>query len=330
VKFLKYRCFSVQSFLIIPKFHVMRADQAKTIPVDRYLECQGIRPINSRKGGKELWYISPIRSDDNNPSFKVDTILNCWFDYGVSLGGNTLDLAIKMLNDSTVSEALKHLESTRLYGRYRPTQTPRVESAEKKERNWNKKESNTEANAPFELLDQKPLKHPALLQYLEKRGIDLDVARKYLSQIDFKQPLSASSYFALGFPSGDGHEARNALFKGFVGTSKDITLLSNPDSPLLLVFEGFMDFLTYLTIKGLDEAPGSVIVLNSGNLRDRAIAHIRDERFNEVQLFLDNDPMGDGTVELYQQNSEAGRLHDMRTHYTGFSDLNEWHLKRKP
>jgi len=191
----------------------MRADQAKTIPVDRYLECQGIRPTNSRKGGKELWYISPIRSDDNNPSFKVDTILNCWFDYGISVGGNTLDLAIKLLNDSTVSDALKHLEATRLYGSFRSTE-PQL--AEKKEQNRNRSEPKTEANAPFELLDQKPLKHPALLQYLEKRGINLDVARKYLSQIDFKQPLSASKYFALGFPSGDGYEARNALFKGFV------------------------------------------------------------------------------------------------------------------
>lgn len=305
----------------------MRADQAKTIPVDRYLECQGIRPTNSRKGGKELWYISPIRSDDKNPSFKVDTILNCWFDYGVSLGGNTLDLAIRLLNDSTVSEALKHLEATRLYGSYRAT-APVL--AEKKERKWNKSESKTAVNAAFELLDQKPLKHPALLQYLEKRGINIKVARKYLFQIDFKQPLSASSYFALGFPSGDGYEARNALFKGFVGTRKDITLLSNPNSPLLLVFEGFMDFLTYLTIKNLDEASGTVIVLNSGNLRDRAVPHIRDERFAEIQLFLDNDVMGDGTVELFQGCCEVGRLHDMRSHYAGFSDLNEWHLKGKP
>ena len=245
----------------------------------------------------------------------------------MNLGGNTLDLAIKLLNDSTVSEALKHLEATRLYGSYHATETP---LAEKKEQNWNKSESQPEANAAFELLDQKPLQHPALLQYLEKRGINLDVARKYLSQIDFKQPLSTSRYFALGFASGDGHEARNALFKGFVGTTKDITLLSNSDSPLLLVFEGFMDFLTYLTIKGVDEAPGTVIVLNSGNLRDRALPYIHDERFTEIQLFLDNDAMGDGTVGAFQECCEAGRLHDMRSHYAGFSDLNEWHLKRKP
>lgn len=305
----------------------MRADQAKTIPVDRYLECQGIRPTNSRKGGKELWYISPIRSDDKNPSFKVDTILNCWFDYGVGFGGNTLDLAIRLLNDSTVSDALKHLEATRLYGSYHGAEPVLAEKKEQKRNNYELKITD---NAAFELLDQKPLQHPALLQYLEKRGIDIKVARKYLSQIDFKQPLSASSYFALGFPSGDGYEARNALFKGFVGTTKNISLLSNSDSPLLLVFEGFMDFLTYLTIKGLDEAPGTVIVLNSGNLRDRALPHIRDERFTEVQLFLDNDAMGDGTVKAFQDCCEAGRLHDMRSHYAGFSDLNEWHLKRKP
>jgi len=298
----------------------MRANQAKTIPVERYLECQGFKPTNSRKGGKELWYISPIRDDDKNPSFKVDTILNCWFDYGVNVGGNTLDLAIKMLNDATVSQALKHLDDTKLYNAS-GNSTP----LEFKKHTQDPSESD---NAPFDLLDKKPLKHPALLQYLEKRGIDLDVAQKYLSEIVYKQPLSSSRYFGLGFPSGDGYEARNALFKGFVGTRKDITLLSDDKSPTLLVFEGFMDFLTYMTIKNLDEVPGSVIVLNSGNLRDRAIPYIEDEQFSEIQLFLDNDPMGDETVKFYQENCDAGRLTDMRSHYTGYSDLNDWHLQR--
>jgi len=130
----------------------MRADQAKTIAVDRYLECQGIRPINSRKGGKELWYISPIRNDDKNPSFKVDTILNCWFDYGVNLGGNTLDLAIKMLNDSTVSQALKHLEDTRLFGSYRNVAPLNAKKKEQKKNSYQKRRSKPTLPRQFRIL----------------------------------------------------------------------------------------------------------------------------------------------------------------------------------
>ena len=304
----------------------MRADQAKTIPVESYLQSQGVTPRNSRKGGGELWYISPIRSTDKNPSFKVDTGKNCWFDYGVDLGGNTLDLAIQMLQGATVSEALRHLEGTGLYSAHRSPALPVTRTAYRRPA-----KTTTEApaeNQPFELLDHKPLQHPALLQYLDKRGIDRQVAEKYLSQIDFKRPQTGSTYFALGFPSGDGYEARNALFKGFVGTTKDITVLERPESSLLLVFEGFMDFLTYLTIKNLQEAQGTVIILNSGNMKARALPYFQDKCFSKIQLFLDNDAVGQSSFDLFSSTVEGDRLEDMRSFYSGFSDLNEWHLKR--
>ena len=304
----------------------MRADQAKTIPVASYLESQGVTPKNSRKGGRELWYISPIRTTDKNPSFKVDTGMNCWYDYGVDQGGNTLDLAIRMLNDATVSEALRHLEGTGLYSKYQRPALPVSRSAQTRPAKP-AAEAKSE-NLPFELLETQSLTHPALLQYLDKRGIDRDVGSKYLSQIDFKRPQNASRYFALGFPSGDGYEARNALFKGFVGTTKDITVLEKPGASLLLVFEGFMDFLTYLTIKGLQEAPATVIVLNSGNMKARALPYVQDERFSKIQLFLDNDAVGQSTFDLFLSTVEGDRLEDMRSFYAETSDLNEWHLKR--
>ena len=99
----------------------MRADQAKTIPIDRYLDQQGFKPVKERMNGRELWYHSPIRSGDSSPSFKVDTILNKWYDHGLGRGGNTLDLAIELCC-SSVRDALRHLERTGLYSPtgYRP------------------------------------------------------------------------------------------------------------------------------------------------------------------------------------------------------------------
>ena len=95
----------------------MRADQAKTIPIDRYLEHLGHKPANVRAAGRELWYHSPIRKGDSSPSFKVDTIINKWFDHGLSRGGNTLDLAIELCRGS-VRDALHALERTGLYNAY--------------------------------------------------------------------------------------------------------------------------------------------------------------------------------------------------------------------
>lgn len=44
-------------------------------------------------------------------------------------------------------------------------------------------------------MSQGPLKRLVLLQYLTKRGIDHDVARKYLSEIEFKYPERSGKYF---------------------------------------------------------------------------------------------------------------------------------------
>ena len=70
------------------KLASMRADQARTIPIDVYLERRGLSPTKTRLGGRELWYHSPIREGDETPSFKVDTGKNVWFDHGLVRGGN--------------------------------------------------------------------------------------------------------------------------------------------------------------------------------------------------------------------------------------------------
>ena len=315
----------------------MRADQARTIPIDRYLETQGIKPDHVRLGGRELWYKSPIRQGDSTPSFKVDVGKNVWFDHGLGRGGNMLDLAVEF-HKSSVSEALAHLERSRLYSPHRGspqirhtytsksdpaqptlTATPKTASAAEKEK------------TALVLLSKKPLEHPALLQYLEKRCIDPMIAAEYISQIDFKAPQSASSYFALGYPAGEGFEARNALFKGFVGTGKDITLHEKPNAERLLIFEGFMDFLSYLTVKGIRTAPGTVLVLNSTSFKARALQHVNDRSYATIELYLDNDGAGDEVTKFFEESAERPEaLQDMRAHYAGYDDLNAWIMDRSP
>ena len=103
------------------------------------------------------------------------------------------------------------------------------------------------------------VKHPALLQYLNKRKIASTLIEKYLHQIHFTPPDHSKKYFAIGWPAGSGYEARNSLFKGFVGVGKDNhTYIEVPNSPVCAVSEGFFDFLAYLS-------------------------------FHDVRLFLDND-----------------------------------------
>ncbi len=92
----------------------MNIAQAKSIPLEQYLECQGHRPEHARQGGRELWYRSPIRAGDDTPSFKVDTQKNIWFDHGVATGGTIIDLVTELCA-CNVRDALRHLEGTGLY-----------------------------------------------------------------------------------------------------------------------------------------------------------------------------------------------------------------------
>lgn len=312
------------------KLAFMRADQARTIPIDVYLERRGVSPAKTRQGGRELWYHSPIRDGDVTPSFKVDTGKNVWFDHGLTRGGNIIDL-VREFYQCNVSQALALLESTGLYTPHFSTSRSAASPAPAQTRIQENRmpAGEKEKNGAFELVSNGPLKHPALLQYLELRGIDLDIARKYLSQISFAPPGGLGNYFSLGYPAGTGFEARNAKFKGFVGTGKDITVHDKPEARLLQVFEGFMDFLTYLTLKKTPVTDGTVIVLNSTNLWRRALPYIDNPRFEEVRLYLDNDDAGNAVTKAFLEHAGSERLVDMREHYAGADDLNAWHLARR-
>lgn len=311
----------------------MNIAQANCIPIGAYLERQGLRPKKTRQGGRELWYHSPIRDGDKNPSFKVDTVKNVWFDHGVAHGGNIIDLVREMCS-CDVRDALRHLEQTRLYS---PTlASPQTSSSRGASRRSEASPGNSapegekEKSGAFELVSQSMLQHPALLQYLTKRGIDHDVAREYLREIEFKGPQSSGKYFALGYPSGDGFEARNALFKGFVGTGKAVTFHDKPGATRLQVFEGFMDFLSYLSKDKPAQPVGAVLVLNTTNLWPRALPFLNDRRFEEVRLYLDNDAAGDAaTRKLFENVDDSSKLADMRSYYAGYEDLNAWLLGRK-
>lgn len=317
----------------------MNIAQAKCIPISAYLEQQGFKPQKARQGGRELWYHSPIRSNDVNPSFKIDTIKNIWFDHGLATGGNIINL-VRKLCSCDVRDALLHLDKTRLYSPALPKpvtslQMPRGASrqmvAQSKAVVKNQVfEGEKEKTGAFELVSKGPLKHPALLQYLNKRGIEHGVACEYLSQIEFKPPHRAVKHFSLGYPSGGGFEARNALFKGFVGTGKTVSFHDKPMATRLQIFEGFMDFLSYLSKDKPAQPIGAVLVLNSTNLWERALPYINDPRFAEVRLYLDNDVAGDAaTRNFFEFAQTPSKLADMRRYYEGYNDLNAWLLERR-
>lgn len=319
----------------------MNIVQAKCIPISAYLAKQGHNPKLTKQSGRELWYHSPIRSDDVNPSFKVDTVKNLWYDHGLATGGTIIDLVCDMASCG-VRDALQHLDRSGLFSpalaapqMTAPTKITNSTTPHSAKRGKNSVDESPasagekEKHGPLELTKASPLTHPALLQYLTKRRIDHKIASQYVSQIDFKGPQGHGTYFALGFPSGGGYEARNALFKGFVGTNKTISFIDQPESCKLVVFEGFMDFLSYLSHRKNPDPEASVLILNSTNLWRHALPHIENPRFEEIDLFLDNGSAGDVVTVHFQNIETPAKIADMRKHYSDYDDLNAWWMDQR-
>ena len=156
----------------------------------------------AKADGKELWYHSPIRDGDKNPSFKIDTIKNLWFDHGVATGGNIIDL-VREICSCDVRDALQHLEKSGLYSPALPkpmTTDPVSRGVSQRSKALPEKpiaEGEKEKNGALKLISAEALQHPTLLQYLTQRGIDHEVARKHCLQIDFTPAEKPLKYFAI-------------------------------------------------------------------------------------------------------------------------------------
>lgn len=117
-----------------------------------------------------------------------------------------------------------------------------------------------------------PLQHHALLSYLQSRGIHGDIGRMFCREVHYE--LRKRRYFALAFGNAaGGYEVRNPYYKGCI-RCKDISVIRHSRDETqnrVCVFEGFMDFLSYLTLKqtGDDtvciDASCDYLVMNSVN-----------------------------------------------------------------
>lgn len=271
----------------------MSLDSIKHIDIGEYLKSIGISP--QRSNGCYSLYHSPFR-EDHNASLKVDYSRNVWIDYGTGEGGSIIDLVAKLENCS-IGEAIKRLENQSFsFHRNDPVQ-PQRESA-------------------ITIEKVQPIENPALRAYLKERSIHIDIAREQCSEVHYS--VAGKPYFAIGFQNdAGGYELRSKYFKGC--TSKDITHMQN-ETDSCQVFEGFIDYLSFLTMKNQRCSAIDVIVLNSlTNLPkiEKTLAGYRS-----VALFLDNDEAGNRAVQNLR--SVCKEVIDQSVHYTNHKDLNEY------
>jgi hypothetical protein len=112
-------------------------------------------------------------------------------------------------------------------------------------------------------------------------------------------------------------------FKGCIAP-KDITTVKN-NSNVCLAFEGFWDFLSYLTIQKVEKTKHDVAILNSVANVQKAMDFLKTHQ--EIYTYLDNDEAGRKATELIKSNCVS--INNRSERYAGFKDLNDY-LCQKP
>lgn len=242
--------------------------EIKTIPLAAFLSRLGHEPV-ARKGTR-LWYKSPLRQEQK-PSFKVETTLNCWYDFGLGKGGNIIDLATELYQSTDLRYLMCCIANSYPVPSVQTVASsfPQRHSAQSMER--------------FEVV---PLEHRALVAYLQERGIPAHIAKANCKEAHYS--VNGKPYFAVAFENvSGGWELRNRYFKGCRGR-KDISYLPwSRDGPSTecVVFEGFIDYLSALTLGIINGA--DAIILNSVVNVNKAVPYLKD--YTAINCYLDND-----------------------------------------
>lgn len=283
-----------------------------------YLATQGFQP--SRKKGYDWWYISPIRTAERTPSFKVNTRLNRWYDHGSGEGGKLFDLAMRLYPSASVREVIRHLTEPSLSSTIASAPALKLPG---KPAFRNSPDAIAPPSPGIRIVEAKPLQENSpLVTYLRHRGISFGTANPYCREVDFS--LNARHYQAIGFANrSGGYELRNSWFKGS-SSPKDITYIDRGNDRICLL-EGFMDFLSLLELRPHLKASSSFLVLNSLLQFNRSLDIL--SRHRQVLLYLDQDQAGRSVTERLLQSELPCRDESFR--YQGYKDLNELLVSRQ-
>lgn len=273
--------------------------------------------------GKNLYnkkglYYSPFR-DESTPSFHIDAATNRWYDFGTSEGGGLFEFVCKIAG-ITRGEVYDWLASFR-------SMIPESEYREVIEKAKKVKPSRIIVDSASHNFTRHKL-----VEYAQARAVTKEILERYCEEVLYHiDAYPQNQYFAIGFRNNDGgYVLRSSLTKKC--TSSAMTTL-DPQGCLtdkitgdkVLVFEGFMDFLSWISSVQQDIPQYDCCILNSVSNIEKALPWITAHK--NIAAFMDNDEAGRNTLQKIIENvpDDAGKVcvYDMVKLYEGYNDLNE-------
>ena len=235
-------------------------------------------------------YYSPFR-DERTPSFQIDEAKNTWYDYGTSEGGGLFDFVCKLAG-ITRGEVYDWLASFRHMvpeSEYKAVLAPLMQRKPQASRIVIDSASHT-------------FTKDKLIEYAQSRAVSKEVLAKYCEEVIYHIDSAPDrKFFAIGFKNNSGGYAlRSSISKQC--SSSDITTLDSSGqmsrevtSDKVIVFEGFMDFLSWITEVKQQTPQYDCCILNSVSNVAKALPWIMEHR--NIAAFMDNDQAGRETLQ---------------------------------
>ena len=280
----------------------MNCKQFNSVKLEEILVSLGHHP--TKQNEKEAWFLNPFYTE-TQASFKINKNLNYWYLHSEGIGGNNTDFMQKYLNAS-VKEVLEWAEKQNFSSFQQQNVIHSI---------------NSKPN--YQITEIKKLQNEHLKSYLHQRGLS-KVVYPLVKEIHFT--IGEKKLYAIGFENfSGGWELRNSFYKGSL-LMKDISILNfnnesqnqNKTGKRIVVFEGFMDALSFVEMKPF--FIGDLLVMNSISLLNRTKEHLKI--YSEIHLFLDNDKAGETCKnEILKSFPEAKNHSEI---YALHKDLNDY------
>lgn len=278
-----------------------------------YLQCLGYQP--KKISNHDYLYLSPFRTE-KEASFKINRSKNIWYDHGLGRGGRLVDFGTLYFNCSVAGllHRLSQFQNAPLLS-FHQQNLPNTFSKVFSVKAGEKKDQTDDVK--IIVLEARPLAEKTLLHYLQKRNIPIKMAARFCREVTFQ--LYGKKRTVIGFQNNaGGYELRGPHFKG-ASSPKDTSFFDGGKDQLT-VFEGFFNYLSYLTICQQEtKTLTNFLVLNSLSFFQKEKE--RMETHQQIHLYLNNDPAGIKCTQQALQWSQ--KFIDQSHFYKQHKDLNE-------
>ena len=310
----------------------------KHFPIVQFLAKCNLVPVHGQ-GAREVYYLSPLR-DERTASFAVNTRKNCWFDHGLGVGGNLLDLAMRVWG-------MPYQEAGAALGQL--VACPEAyDDADEHGRARNFVPLVGDPGPGRTVLRTGELRSGVLRNYLVSRGIAVEalqadgrvwsqIREVYYTQAGKYAPGGGlRTYFALGLVNES--QGLEIVAQGFQShlVAKDVTFIKGAQ-PGVAVFEGLMDFFSALTLRWKKKKTRgaafqcSVLVLHSVSFAKKSLPLLA-KAGGSLFYYGDNDQAGIDLQAFYQAHcrQHGAGFYAQNEGFRGYKDLNDFLCKKAP